>query len=494
MAHSDSEIVKKAIPGAIKWSASEHNYLKEMKEDLAVVRKIISNHSRGQLDSRTLKYEIDKLLNTDLRGASRSEYKLRRFEGPIEQFNLAEGYRTLQALKDLGIDITSNPAAEKIIGAVGELPKVIERIKVEGRHLVKMGSFFEGRLRDKLKEVVDAIGAYQEKHFVRGQRPENYQLSSKEAKNLVAEEKAIQNMLLAIEKDAAETDQWLTAFVSDLGRAKEIYRNAKMGSKITTKTIEKWIEGQPLDDKLEHLMLLLREETRKNLSSETNSKVIDLLERYGRDLENEDRENWALIAEHCQKAGLAEEAKKYWVKAGSCAFKRAKHQKSEGTTYEMYLNASDAYKNAGNWEKAAEAKMLMIKTLRWTRLRVFFDTALIENKEADSRFIQLVREAISLYSRAGERSPADVVGDQLMRIAKEHGSYSDEEDISYNFSNYAPYLTMAAHIYETKRLKVKAWEILRQRLFTYQKYGEYYSQGKYELLRDSINKQLSKLV
>lgn len=369
--------VNKSIGNATKWLASEYNYFKEFQSDLNTLQKAITSHSRKK---KVFIKEVKEALD-DFYRASKSERKFNRFFERINTFKLAKTYEfEANQLSDI-LSGTVTDVVRKLREAQQLMSAVEQRMNVEGHHLVKAASFYEGEIKSSLEALKVDVDLFVEKW---GEQ-EEWELSEQKSAQLDIAEEKIKKDISKLDEMVKTAQNWIAALSSDLSRAQEIYRNFRFQQIITPKKLQDDLKRFDSPDKqIHHLSLFLKTTTKAFLSGAICDEAKRLIGVIAK------KSNlWRVAAEVCANYGLIDNAKKYWENEGDYCLSLYK-----------YKEAAEAYEKAEEWNKAGDA---------WFKL----GHGPLEALEPNDNYIK----AAKAYTKVGKEG-YHYVGIKLMRIGE----------------------------------------------------------------------------
>ncbi len=169
--------VIKNVQDAVAWLASEHNYCKELKKDLAQLRADLES-AKGKEEVKDIKKAF-----RDFRYLARSEQRFQRQEQQVEE-----------ALRELGKQRIT------IVGTIQEIQDLLQQLHAETANLIRDSSFYEGRIRRLLTYLQADI---QDHHLEQAQA-----------------------VLMEITQIIDDTEKWIAAVAVDLNQAKTIFKKS----------------------------------------------------------------------------------------------------------------------------------------------------------------------------------------------------------------------------------------------------------------------------
>ncbi len=223
----DKKDLKENIEKAIGWAASEHNYFKELKEDLAELKKNIQNAKKEKLVKGM------RVAFRDYRYLGQSERRLNNYVGNVE--SLLDGIKSKVTVS----------------GKVKEIEELVKHLDIEAVALVKDCSLYEGRIKDLLSHLSHNI--------------KDHEL-----------EKAHQ-VLMELEEVVDDTEKWIAALSSDLKEAKKLSAEYELIYGHDLEGIEEAIKSLSPESKYDYLKHALLKS--KHMPKKTKEGVWKLLDK-----------------------------------------------------------------------------------------------------------------------------------------------------------------------------------------------------------------------
>lgn len=341
----------KVIDGATSWLASTYNYFRDFNSDLLLLKSALNN-SKGK--KRNLVPILKKALH-DFLYASRSGNKFNRYEQKIENFNLSEIYSPPPEIFQEFLTGSFKDVKEKLSEAQKLMDQLEQRIHIEGNHIIKAASFYEGQIKGLLNELKSTIDDYEKIKDGKSK----WDIDDKDSEKLTKLESKINNLVEELIGVVTKTEEWIQALSSDLGRAKEKYRSFRFEYAITPQKVRHDImRFKTPEEKIHYLGLFLKPKARKVLSQSVIKEVKRLVGQIAKA-----NDLYKVAAEMYEEQGLKEEAKTYWIKEGDDKIKKSGVGKYPGFGYykdcdpgaEIAYHAANAYEKAEEWKKAAKA-------------------------------------------------------------------------------------------------------------------------------------------
>ena len=342
MVQDDEKKIQKVIDHAVGWVASTHKHFSDFLKDINELKILLDKHAGKKLVAREL-HEALRNFRRAGRYISRIS-RLNRFTDKLEEFKLDELYPSKEAMAVLGTDFSSLNLSQ--MAEEGKrLQELRNRINVEGRHLVRMASFFEGEMRKNLDEIEALANQYED---LRGNKNE-WDLSADEEKKLGVVESQTKSKFEELYKVVTEADKWNSALSSDLNSAKAVYRDFRIKQVVTPKQIGDIISRyDDPRDKIKHLALFLNPKAKGAFSTAVNLEVKRLLGTMIS--QSYDAPFFWSILEVYEKAGMVDDYRKHLKKKYEVEKARGKLQED----YERLERLAFIFREKGEHRDAGD--------------------------------------------------------------------------------------------------------------------------------------------